>query len=735
MAERYTRVFTAKNNLYIEGSPVILSAGALLKDNKTGNVFAQLKIKNISNKKIKALRLNISAFDCFGENLGGDISFEYLDLSAVRDEEFGQKTLIPLKSTSARSFEVTVNKVLFKDNYVWENDQKYTSALPELTSLALVLQDVELVKQYAMHFNQKTAKPEKVLDLWYCACGAINHQEEVACPKCGNKLESLLACDFEALKSERDERLAKEEAEREAAEEAERISHEKAAKKTKRVLSIVIPAICAVIAIVLAITKVIIPNNKYNAAVALINEGNIIEAYESLIALDGYKDSAEIAASIYDRYTILVVTEGEYITFGSYEQDNNTANGKEDIEWLVLERDGDKVLVISKYALDCKPYNTEWEDVTWETCTLRTWLNETFLNEAFSEAEQSIIQTTEVSADKNPDYLSNPGNATKDNVFLLSINEANEYFASDEARMCVPTAYAIANGAYTNDNYKVDGSATCWWWLRSPGIIPGSAAYVNYDGVVLSYGDFIDFDYFCVRPAMWIYLDGVLDGETETDNNPDSPINYTQSNYVAADVGDIIEFGAYEQDNDTSNGKEPIEWQVLERDGDKVLVISKYALDCKPYNTEYEDVTWETCTLRTWLNETFLNEAFSEAEQIIIQTTEVSADRNPDWSTDPGNATEDKIFLLSIIETYTYFASDEASMCVPTAYAIANGAWTSGSYNVDGEATCWWWLRSPGLYQYGAALVYRDGGVDSIGHYVFIDSDGVRPAMWIYLDA
>ena len=486
MAERYTRVFTAKNNLYIEGSPVILSAGALLKDNKTGNVFAQLKIKNISNKKIKALRLNISAFDCFGEKLGGDISYEYLDLSAVRDEEFGQKTLVPLKSTSARSFEVTVNKVLFKDNYVWENDQKYTSVLPELTSLALVLQDVELVKQYAMHFNQKTAKPEKVLDLWYCACGAINHQEEVACPKCGNKLESLLACDFEALKSECDERLAKEKAEHE---EAERIAREKAAKKTKRVLSIVIPAICAVIAIVLAITKVIIPNNKYNAAVALINEGNIIEAYESLIALDGYKDSAEIAASIYDRYTILVATEGDYITFGTYEQDNNTANGKEDIEWLVLAKENKRILIISKYALDAKPYNNKRENVTWETCTVRTWLNGTFLNEAFSEAEQSIIQTTE------------------DKIFLLSVNEANEYFASDEARMCVPTAYAIANGARTIDDYKLEGASTCWWWLRSPGLNQYYAANVGIGGGVISRGTHVRNDDGCVRPAMWIDLD------------------------------------------------------------------------------------------------------------------------------------------------------------------------------------------------------------------------------------
>ena len=199
-------------------------------------------------------------------------------------------------------------------------------------------------------------------------------------------------------------------------------------------------------------------------------------------------------------------------------------------------------------------------------------------------------------------------------------------------------------------------------------------------------------------------------------------------------VGDIIEFGAYEQDNDTSNGKEPIEWQVLAKEDNKILVISKYALDAKPYNTEFENVTWETCSLRTWLNETFLDEAFSKAEKSMIQTTEVSADKNPDYSTDPGNATKDKIFLLSIDEANKYFASNKSRRCVPTAYAIAKDAMTSDHYKVDGEAICCWWLRSLGNYQNNAADV-DCGGVNSYGNYVLTGNRGVRPAMWISLDA
>ena len=204
---------------------------------------------------------------------------------------------------------------------------------------------------------------------------------------------------------------------------------------------------------------------------------------------------------------------GSNVSFGAYEQDNNNSNGKEDIEWIVLEKDDNKALLISKYALDCQPYNTEWVDVTWETCSLRKWMNGTFLKKAFGEKEQEMIQTTTVAADENPEYATNPGNATTDKVFLLSIAEGEKQFASDEQRKCVPTKYALQQGAYTEDRYMVNGQATCWWWLRSPGSDQDDAAYVSVDGRVNSVGLLVDLDYgiygglHCVRPALWINLE------------------------------------------------------------------------------------------------------------------------------------------------------------------------------------------------------------------------------------
>lgn len=196
---------------------------------------------------------------------------------------------------------------------------------------------------------------------------------------------------------------------------------------------------------------------------------------------------------------------GDLISFGIYEQDNNTANGKENIEWMVLAKEGDRLLLISRYALETRPYNTQPRDVTWETCTLRSWLNQEFYASAFNEEEQKLILETTVTADKNPRYSTDPGNTTKDKVFLLSIPEVEKYFANDETRRCAPTAYAKAQGADTNDYYKTaGGEAACWWWLRSPGYYSSNAADVRNSGSVSDYGPSVDDDNGCVRPALWI---------------------------------------------------------------------------------------------------------------------------------------------------------------------------------------------------------------------------------------
>lgn len=197
----------------------------------------------------------------------------------------------------------------------------------------------------------------------------------------------------------------------------------------------------------------------------------------------------------------------------------------------------------------------------------------------------------------------------------------------------------------------------------------------------------------------------------------------------SAIIGDTITFGNYEQD---SNSAEKIEWIVLDQKGNQALVLSKYALDAVPYHEEWEDVTWEESTIRTWLNSTFMDTAFSAEEQAAIQTVTVDNSEGQGYSgydTYGGNDTEDKVFLLSYKEAFEdYFTDDDSRICQPTAYAESEGAYVD-----DDNGNCYWWLRSPGSYQRSAACVSPSGG--RIRYDVCYDGSGVRPALWINLES
>lgn len=268
--------------------------------------------------------------------------------------------------------------------------------------------------------------------------------------------------------------------------------------------------------------KAQITETKYQQATNLNAFGKYDEAYAIYVTLTGYKDVDKLLTE--DDNIVAVIkaleardaqfTVGNYVTFGEYPQ---TTAGEDmtPIEWLVLARDGNKALLISRYGLDAQPYNTDHTSVTWETCTLRTWLNVTFYNKAFSSDEQAAILTTSVDNGKNQGYSkwsTSGGNNTEDKVFLLSYAEANKYFGvtydniSNTKSRVAPTAYAIAQGAWASSSNKTaDSTDAGWWWLRSPGFYQSSAAYV------LGYGLFRGDDVIrvsgSVRPALWVNLE------------------------------------------------------------------------------------------------------------------------------------------------------------------------------------------------------------------------------------
>ena len=207
---------------------------------------------------------------------------------------------------------------------------------------------------------------------------------------------------------------------------------------------------------------------------------------------------------------------------------------------------------------------------------------------------------------------------------------------------------------------------------------------------------------------------------------------------------DYIYFGHYWQNDTNGDGiadendeKEAIKWRVLWVDGDDAFLLSEQNIEVQPYNTSLIDCTWETCTLRTWLNETFINNAFTEEEQEAIQITEIVNEDNDEYGTKGGNDTEDKIFLLSKSEAmsadygfYIYRVIDKTRYSINTEYTKAKGLYTT--FHDAGYGT--WWLRSVGLKGTEPCWVGDYGGIND-NQYIVTSSRGIRPALHIDLSS
>ena len=200
-------------------------------------------------------------------------------------------------------------------------------------------------------------------------------------------------------------------------------------------------------------------------------------------------------------------------------------------------------------------------------------------------------------------------------------------------------------------------------------------------------------------------------------------------------VGDIVTFGCYEQDNDGS--PEPIEWIVLDVQDGRALLLSRYGLDAMEYNTEYEETTWETSLVRRWLNDDFLNSAFSNRERAAVLTTLVdnsAAQGCTELTCADQNDTEDRVFLLSYHEAFDlYFPDNKSRICAPTPYAVARGAWDMAQFVNPDRHLGLWWLRSFDADLVVVTYVDFDGTVDA--YFVVESCVCLRPALWLDLNA
>lgn len=486
------------------------------------------------------------------------------------------------------------------------------------------------------------------------------------------------------------------------------------------------------------------------------------------------------------------VAEWDCVYFGRYWQNDTNGDGvvdkrddKEPIKWRILSKNDKDIFLISDQNLDCKPYNyvnnediaDDWDDwdenngnvaddwdsssqvsVTWDTSTLRSWLNgyggeknresidysdDNFIDEAFTSDEQKAINETDVVNENNPHYDTVGGNATKDKIFLLSIAEAvsPEYglksvfnagiedAAGVFCNSCKAenSAYAIAQGA--NDRSS--------WWLRSPGKSNAEAAVIYESGAGIYEGYEVDCDWSIgVRPVLRL--------------NTNASDLYSNAGAVSVEeiesTWDCIYFGHYRQDDTNKDGiidekdkEEPIKWRILSVNGDDAFILSDKSLDAQEYNNSGDDnVTWMTCTLRSWLNSTFYEKAFSDEEQSAINTTLVENKNNPKYGTSGGENTKDNIFLLSLEEVMNaafgfspdFQNSTDTRIAKDTDYTKAHVM-----YAGEEELGGFWWLRTPGYSSENAIDVSYDGSADLHGGLVWKVPNAVRPALHINLSS
>lgn len=223
-------------------------------------------------------------------------------------------------------------------------------------------------------------------------------------------------------------------------------------------------------------------------------------------------------------------------------------------------------------------------------------------------------------------------------------------------------------------------------------------------------------------------------------------------------IGDSIFFGKYEQNAIIHDGKELVEWIILKKDvnNNSAILISKYILDCYPFNGFSENVTWETSSLRNHMNTAMLTEMFNDSELSCILPTFLLNSPNVFNGAYSGEPTYDYLFIPGIDEMIAFFSNDnfvnearlnelkrpsKKRMCYATAYAITKGVRVMGE-DKENPGTGNYFLRTTGLpgrrrwfdnvyANYFQAFVSENGSVVPEGTGINSIDDGIRPMVQV----
>ena len=273
MNTRFDILYNLPNVLYIQGAPIIIVAGALLKDTMSGSIVAQLKYQSVSDKKISALKIDILPMDVTMQISDKKVEYQYLDLNIRNGQTFGTNKAVIMPQDTTRSFVVSGITVVFSDGEQWSGDGSFIS-LKQTGNLKDEFDNDEIIKQYQLETScHAKFIPIEENGLWYCTCGTWNNKS--ICTGCSlTKTKVFEAYDFDRLKKLMEIRIAEE------IEQQDRIKKENELKKKKIKRNIkIVMLILLFIAIILALIGV-------QPYILRYKVNKTIEKGEYIIALD-----------------------------------------------------------------------------------------------------------------------------------------------------------------------------------------------------------------------------------------------------------------------------------------------------------------------------------------------------------------------------------------------------------------------------------------------------------------
>lgn len=361
MAERFTRLFQLGNDLYLDGSPVIVCAGALLNDTVTGSMIAQIKYQNISEKKIVAAKVQLCAYDAMRAALDERIEYSYHNLDVSSGAYWGGDKAIILPDRASNSFEIIGFSVAFDDGTCWKSECVDTFiSIPASPLLVDELHDMALVEQYCIETTPKAKfVPMEYGSLWRCACGCIN--QGAVCTGCNtDKIVAFEKLNIPLLSEKMAGRL-----EIEARQKAEKQAKErKWMKNTAIILTIV--AVMTVVGSVYGFwirPNIIVPAKKYKEALTLYQNGEYKQAESRFAELGNYRDSEQYLQDIPYRIAEDLLEKGKYeaarnafLELGDYRDSADRAKETAYLYAQTLQADGDYITA-RKWFEDAEPYN------------------------------------------------------------------------------------------------------------------------------------------------------------------------------------------------------------------------------------------------------------------------------------------------------------------------------------------------------------------------------------------